>query len=739
MASRSLGTLTLNLVAETGGFVKGMDKSERRSKKWRKQVEQDAKKAGKAMGVGMAAAAAGLAVLYTNAARSADQLAKMSDRVGEAPERLASLQHAAELTGAGAETMNSSLARMVKRLGEAANGTGSAINTIEDLGLATDAFFMMSPADQFAKISDKISALNTQQEKAAAAAAIFGREGLALVNTMALGSEGLAAMEVEAEQLGLTMSRIDLAKIESANDSFERAKVVSQGFGRSLAVEVAPILDAVATLFVDSAKEAGGFGQVTRDVVKSASRGLGVMADGIHGIKLLYKGLIVVVSEVVNSETQLYAKLDKSVTNLLNKIPGVEAEQSKMLQNLSESVGANAEAIREEYQALLLEPIPSEKIKTFIEDAYKKSEEQAKAVAERSSLNIPLSADLSNVDASLGSRKDQKEAAKKLAKEAEEAQKRQQKIQEDYQRLVQDLRTDEEALTDQVRERLAVLEAVSTISDQQRNETLSRIAGDAFSDAPEMASTTDQEGIDESRAELEAWYADQLLMLDKFRSERADLSATWDEQELALKQEHEESLTELSQANELLRRQQMIDGYMSILDVASSYFEGMEGKEAGYARAALTLGSALLDEKKRESLKSIVMSTHTAAMGAYQSLASIPFVGPVLGAVAAGGIYAAGASATASVMGMAHDGIDSIPEDGTWLLQKGERVTTANTSAKLDTTLNNIQRDMQGMGRASGSNMTQNIYVDGKPDNATATQMQREAERSQRKTKRRVG
>ncbi|MNN71830.1 hypothetical protein D3C81_1878010 [compost metagenome] len=40
---------------------------------------------------------------------------------------------------------------------------------------------------------------------------------------------------------------------------------------------------------------------------------------------------------------------------------------------------------------------------------------------------------------------------------------------------------------------------------------------------------------------------------------------------------------------------------------------------------------------------------------------------------------------------MAHDGIDSVPQTGTWLLQKGERVTTAQTSAKLDKTLDNMK------------------------------------------------
>lgn len=36
MASRSLGTLTLDVVAQVGGFVSGMDKAERASEKWRK-------------------------------------------------------------------------------------------------------------------------------------------------------------------------------------------------------------------------------------------------------------------------------------------------------------------------------------------------------------------------------------------------------------------------------------------------------------------------------------------------------------------------------------------------------------------------------------------------------------------------------------------------------------------------------------------------------------------------------
>ena len=40
MAGKSLGTLTIDLVAKVGGFVSGMDKAERASAKmWSKQVK----------------------------------------------------------------------------------------------------------------------------------------------------------------------------------------------------------------------------------------------------------------------------------------------------------------------------------------------------------------------------------------------------------------------------------------------------------------------------------------------------------------------------------------------------------------------------------------------------------------------------------------------------------------------------------------------------------------------------
>lgn len=265
----------------------------------------------------------------------------------------------------------------------------------------------------------------------------------------------------------------------------------------------------------------------------------------------------------------------------------------------------------------------------------------------------------------------------------------------EYKQLIADVMTEEEKRTEQLRERLAVIDAMDQASYADKEQVFGRVIQTSFDTDPEKP---DGDGFEAQREALQSWYDEQLEMLEKFRAERADLNAQWDEQEEATRSEYEKRLTEINTEAERDRRQQMAEGFSALLSVAEKFYDGMEGEEAAYTRAALQLGQVLLDEKKRESLEKIIASTHTAAMGAYEALSSIPYIGPVLGGAAAATIYVAGGAAAASVMGMAHDGIDSVPQTGTWLLEKGERVTTAETSAKLDATLDRVAQGQSGGG-----------------------------------------
>jgi len=80
-----------------------------------------------------------------------------------------------------------------------------------------------------------------------------------------------------------------------------------------------------------------------------------------------------------------------------------------------------------------------------------------------------------------------------------------------------------------------------------------------------------------------------------------------------------------------------------------------------------------------------------AGINAFASTAAIPIVGPMLApaamtaATAATSPLAAGAIAAASstLAGMAHSGLDYIPQEGTWLLDKGERVLSPRQNKDL--------------------------------------------------------
>lgn len=101
-----------------------------------------------------------------------------------------------------------------------------------------------------------------------------------------------------------------------------------------------------------------------------------------------------------------------------------------------------------------------------------------------------------------------------------------------------------------------------------------------------------------------------------------------------------------------------------------------------------------------------------AGINAYSSAAAIPITGWAMAPAAMAAALAVTTPMAASIaalagsaaVGQAHDGIDSVPASGTWLLERGERVTTQNTSAKLDAVLSDLQSKLSG---GTGSTVVQ--------------------------------
>ncbi|WP_347473471.1 tape measure protein (plasmid) [Acinetobacter thermotolerans] len=135
------------------------------------------------------------------------------------------------------------------------------------------------------------------------------------------------------------------------------------------------------------------------------------------------------------------------------------------------------------------------------------------------------------------------------------------------------------------------------------------------------------------------------------------------------------------------------------LQFGQSYVSGAAGVMAQVLGENSKAYQAMFAMQKAMAIAQVMMNAPTTFSNVYTSVSQIPYVGWVMAPVAAGAAVAlqmAQAAAIGSVsfnpVGMAHDGIDNIPKEGTWLLDGGERVLNPQQNKDLTRYLSEKQQ-----------------------------------------------
>lgn len=235
-------------------------------------------------GAAMAAVAVGgAALMIKKQFQLIDATAKLSDRIGITVKDLMGLRHAAEITGVAADQLDAGLQVMQKRLGEVAiKGTGAAAPALKLLKLEADDLIRMAPDVAIKTIADAMGALQTQSEKNAVAANIFSRANQKLVNTLALGSKGMDELQARSEHLRGSLSRVDAAGVEAANDAIHDLRQSISGLAERAAVELAPFVQVFAERLTEGVISA-------REELENTTNSVGELAAefGILGAMIL--------------------------------------------------------------------------------------------------------------------------------------------------------------------------------------------------------------------------------------------------------------------------------------------------------------------------------------------------------------------------------------------------------------------------------------------------------------------
>ena len=227
------------------------------------------------------AATAATAAIVAGSLKSIDALAKTSDKLGIAISDLQALRQAAELTGVGTNTLDMSLQRMTRRLSEAAQGTGEAQDALKELNLDALALAKLSPDEQFREIAGAMEQVGSQSDRVRLAFKLFDSEGAALVNTLALGKSGLQEIGDEMDALGASITRVDAAKVEAANDAMLRVATAAGAVSDRLTIELASSITAVANQMVaEFSRGSGSLGTGMEDAVDVGVEALADFLDG---------------------------------------------------------------------------------------------------------------------------------------------------------------------------------------------------------------------------------------------------------------------------------------------------------------------------------------------------------------------------------------------------------------------------------------------------------------------------
>lgn len=779
MATRSLGQLTLDLVARIGGFEQPLDRAQRSSKKSMQAIQKDGKAAAAGLAKVTAAAAAAAAGLYVYTKAGMDTIdaqAKLARRLDSTIGEMRGLELAAADAGIEQGKLVSAIESYNKRLGDTVNGTGEAQKAYEKLGIEASELAQMPLSDQLALVAERISQLDTAAKRSSIADRLMSG-GRGMVNLFQAGGDAIRDAVGEVENLGLAISETDASTIEEANDSIARLGLVAESAQAAVAVALTPALNDMADGLYAVAKEfkAGEYDEQVELLTT-----MGTVASGAAGAYVTYRSAVAAATVAqwafqkaarANALGALISLVGAAVGTLYtyreelglveDKVGDVREEidlltgsvedltaaqlENKKVPLVAQMVEAQAEAQR--LQAEIDKIADKARLESIRfqgrpgaataqleglngDDGLSAQLEEQQAVIQATEAEL---SDLDKMIAEFGSSssgggggggasdaqdaikkelaaleqqvatldmtsEEQKlyELATKGATDAQLAQaqsalelvaahEKQEEAVKDYRSLVESLRTDEEQLNQQMLERLDTLDAVK-LSTEEYQEMAGRVAGAAFEDAPDYGGLDASVGgafgelakIDDAQEELEEWYDTQLEMLDNYRSERADLTEQWDEQERQLKEEHEDRLADIEKARQVAQ-----------FETASKLFGDMADLTKAFAGEQSATYKAMFAAEKAYSLASTLVQSYDAIAKAWNSApfpANIPAVATTT--VETGALQAA--VQAVSLSGQAHDGIDAVPEDGTWNLKKGERVTTAETSQKLDRTLDQV-------------------------------------------------
>jgi hypothetical protein len=181
----------------------------------------------------------------------------LSQRTGIQVEALQGYSLAAKLAGVDTEQFGAAVQKLGVNIGKATPGD-ALDKALKGINLSLADLRALSPEQQFSEIGAAISQLPTAADRAAAAVALFGKQGGALAPLFREGAASLEELQARAERLGVIISETQVNNVTSMNDAFDLVAATINGIVGQVIGNLAPAVTAVTNEFLRFVEEFNG-------------------------------------------------------------------------------------------------------------------------------------------------------------------------------------------------------------------------------------------------------------------------------------------------------------------------------------------------------------------------------------------------------------------------------------------------------------------------------------------------
>ncbi|HGE2087612.1 phage tail tape measure protein [Pseudomonas aeruginosa] len=788
MASRSLGTLTLDLIAKVGGFVAGMDAAERRSEKWRKEVEKNAAKVGAAIGAATAAGITALAALTVSTVRNANEIANLASVANASTTEFQKYAAGAKLVGIEQEKLADIFKDVNDKVGDFLNTGGGALadffeNVAPKVGVTADQFRNLSGPQALGLYVSSLEKAKVSQSDMTFYLEAIASDATALLPLLRNNAEGFKTFGDAAQAAGAIL---DEKTIKSANELKAAMWLVEQsttGLKNQLTSALIPVLSDFATKLLDVSKDGTSMVAVGEFLVTTLKLVAGAAVATVGAFQLVGKsiaGAAAVASSAFEGITWLEIASGPAgwAKRFVQNLDGVKASTSVFAEDMVGSGKKIVEVLEfignagtgdvngrvKELAKLLDELRKKNKTGTFEAPGKEAAAAAKKLQSAYETVEQSYQRQIALINTEVDKRKDATEVAKlqfeiesgKLVGINAEQQKRLNGLAEELDRLKQLKQANEDAAKAQAfratlnesnataRAGFAIELAGSGSGDKLRERLRADLEiqqdyNKQLADLQKQLNSGDigQSLYDKETDMLRQALAERLEIQHEYYAAQDEAQSNWLDGVTSAWENYRDTATDYQQqaadfttqtldgltsavgdgiASMIMDGESLADVFKNIAQtMATSIINALAQMAAQwlvYQAVQLVTGKAAQASAASTLVANAQATAFQAQLAAFASTAAIPIVGPVLAPAAAASAAIATAPMVAGVAasalaGMAHDGIDAVPETGTWLLQKGERVTTAETSAKLDRTLDDVRAN-----QSSGGAPTINLIED---------------------------